>query len=65
MFNLYRQTGAAGGKGMMGSLGKSNAHQYGSKDKKVTFADVAGQKETKLAMLLTSFQAKRWQFHHV
>ena len=47
MFNLYRQTGAAGGKGMMGSLGKSNAHQYGSKDKKVTFADVAGQKESK------------------
>ena len=47
MFNLYRQTGAAGGKGMMGSLGKSNAHQYSSKDKKVTFADVAGQKESK------------------
>ncbi len=47
MFNLYRQTGAAGGKGMMGSLGKSNAHQYNSKDKKVTFNDVAGQKESK------------------
>ena len=47
MFNLYRQTGAAGGKGMMGSLGKSNAHQYNSKDKKVTFSDVAGQKESK------------------
>ena len=47
MFNLYRQTGAAGGTRMMGQLGKSHAHQYSDKDKKVTFADVAGQKESK------------------
>lgn len=47
MFSLYRQTGVGGGSRMMGQFGKSHAQQYNSKDKKVTFKDVAGQKEPK------------------
>ena len=44
---IMRQTGAAGGNRMMSSFGKSHAQMYGKNDKKVTFADVAGQKEAK------------------
>ena len=44
---IMRQTGAAGGNRMMSSFGKSHAQLYGKNDKKVTFADVAGQKEAK------------------
>ena len=44
---IMRQTGAAGGNRMMTSFGKSHAQMYGKNDKKVTFADVAGQKEAK------------------
>ena len=45
--SMYRQVGAAGGNRMMGQLGKSHAVQYSSKDNKVLFKDVAGQKESK------------------
>ena len=44
---IMRQTGAAGGNRMMSNFGKSHAQMYGKNDKKVTFADVAGQKEAK------------------
>ncbi len=44
---IMRQTGAAGGNRMMTNFGKSHAQMYGKNDKKVTFADVAGQKEAK------------------
>lgn len=44
---IMRQTGTAGGNRMMSSFGKSHAQMYGKNDKKVTFADVAGQKEAK------------------
>ena len=47
IFMIMRQTGAAGGGRMMSSFGKSHAQMYGKNDKKVTFQDVAGQKEAK------------------
>ena len=47
---IMRQTGAAGGNRMMSNFGKSHAQMYGKNDKKVTFADVAGQKEAKIEL---------------
>lgn len=47
MFSMYRQAGVGGGSRMMNQFGKSHAQQYSDKDKKVTFKDVAGQKESK------------------
>lgn len=43
---LWRQASGANGK-MMSSLGKSHAKEYMDTDVKLTFADVAGQKEAK------------------
>lgn len=43
---LWRQASGANGK-MMSSLGKSHAKEYMDTDVKITFADVAGQKEAK------------------
>lgn len=43
---LWRQASGANGK-MMSSLGKSHAKEYMDSDVKITFADVAGQKEAK------------------
>lgn len=42
---MYRQTQGAGGKAF--SFGKSRAKEYKDNDIKITFADVAGQKEAK------------------
>ncbi len=47
MYFMLRSSGAFGGGKMMGGLGKSLAKEYSKKDNKVTFADVAGQKEAK------------------
>ena len=47
IFSMYRQAGIGGGQRMMSQFGKSHAQQYSGKDKKVTFKDVAGQKESK------------------
>ena len=44
---IMRQTGVSGGSRMMNSFGKSHAQMYNKNEKKVTFADVAGQKEAK------------------
>lgn len=44
---IMRQTGVSGGNRMMNSFGKSHAQMYNKNEKKVTFADVAGQKEAK------------------
>lgn len=43
---LWRQASGANGK-MMSSLGKSHAKEYMDTDVKITFTDVAGQKEAK------------------
>lgn len=47
IFIMFRQMGAAGGSRMMSNFGKSHAQQANDKDKKITFKDVAGQKEAK------------------
>ena len=47
---IMRQTGASGGNRMMSSFGKSHAQMYGKNDKKVTFQDVAGQREAKFEL---------------
>ena len=47
---IMRQTGATGGNRMMSSFGKSHAQMYGKNDKKVTFQDVAGQREAKFEL---------------
>jgi ATP-dependent metalloprotease FtsH len=47
MFMMFRQMGAAGGGIKMNSFGKSHAQMADDKDRKVTFKDVAGQKEAK------------------
>ncbi len=47
VFTMFRQMGAAGGGKLMGTMGKSHAQKADDKEKKVTFKDVAGQKEAK------------------
>ncbi len=47
MISMLRSTGMMGGNRMMGSFGKSLAREYDAKDNKITFKDVAGQKEAK------------------
>lgn len=47
MWSMMRSAGAMGGGKMMGNLGKSHAKEYDKNSNKVTFADVAGQKEAK------------------
>ena len=47
MVSMLRSTGMMGGNRMMGSFGKSLAREYDAKDNKITFKDVAGQKEAK------------------
>ncbi len=47
MWTMMRSSGAMGGSKMMGGFGKSHAKEYDKKSNKVTFADVAGQKEAK------------------
>ncbi len=47
MISMLRSTGMMGGSRMMGSFGKSLAREYDAKDNKITFKDVAGQKEAK------------------
>lgn len=47
VFMMFRQTGVQGGNRMMSSFGKSHAKMADDKDKKISFADVAGQKEAK------------------
>lgn len=47
MWSMMRSTGAMGGNKMMGGFGKSHAKEYDKNSNKVTFADVAGQKEAK------------------
>lgn len=47
MWILMRSSGAMGGSRMMGNFGKSHAKEYDKNSNKVTFADVAGQKEAK------------------
>ena len=47
MWTTMRASGAMGGSKMMGGFGKSHAKEYDKKSNKVTFADVAGQKEAK------------------
>ncbi len=47
MWLILRSSGAMGGSRMMGGLGKSLAKEYDKKSNKVTFQDVAGQKEAK------------------
>ena len=45
MIQMLKGTGSMGGK--MGNFGKSHAKEYNKNQNKVTFADVAGQKEAK------------------
>ena len=47
MWSMMRSAGAMGGNKMMGNFGKSHAKEYDKNNNKVTFADVAGQKEAK------------------
>lgn len=51
MITLMRQTGVAGGSKLMGDFGKSHARKYEAGENKVTFADVAGQEESKYELM--------------